>query len=296
MKKIILLLVLLIGTGYLKAQTGTAKEIVFVNEFKSGNKLDDRINAAIRNNIIEGLIEAKRLVVKDIKSDAQFQAELTKRRSDASISEEEFGFDILRNMNARWVVGGTITRVEAIKKRDSSGKYYYDGAIDVSVNIVDVATGTITETKTITTTGGALLSGFTEGTSIGDTEEDAIASSCKILKTRAKNFTEEYFTLKGNILEVASEKKGKAEEVYIDLGESLGVKKGDIFEVFEQRMIAGRKSRKKIGELKVKTVEGDDISLCNVTKEGKIIFDKMQALEENETLTIESRPRANILF
>ena len=63
------------------------------------------------------------------------------------------------------------------------------------------------------------------------------------------------------------------------------MKKGDIFEVFEQRVIVGRKSRKKIGELKVKTVEGDDISLCNVTKEGKVIFEKIQALEENQSLS-----------
>ena len=200
-------------------------------------------------------------------------------------------------MNARWVIAGTVTRVEAVRKKNSDGKYFYDAAIDVSANIIDVATGTITETKTITTDGGGLLSGFTEGTTIGDTDNEAIASACLVLKSRAFVFFFVFFTLKGAILEVASEKKGKAEEVYISLGETSGVKKGDIFEVFEQRVIVGRKSRKKIGDLKVKTVEGDDISLCNVTKEGKVIFEKIQALEENQSLSIESRPKTqNVLF
>lgn len=299
MNRFTLLLLLLIGTFSMRAQTTetTGKEIVFVNEFKTTGYLESSTVSAIRSNIIEGLIDAKRLIVKDIKSDAQFQAEMTKRAADASVSEEEYGFTVLRNMNARWVITGTVTRVEAVRKKNTDGKYYYDAAINVSANIIDVATGTITETKTITTDGGGLLSGFTEGTTIGDTDNEAIANACLVLKTRAKAFAEEFFTLKGVILEVASEKKGKAEEVYISLGETSGVKKGDIFEVFEQRVIAGRKSRKKIGELKVKTVEGDDISLCNVTKEGKVILEKIQSLEENQSLSIESRPKTpNILF
>ena len=241
------------------------------------------------------MIDAKRLIVKDLKSDAQFQAEMTKRAADASVSEEEYGFTVLRNMNARWVIAGTITHVEAVRKKYSDGSYYYDAAINVSANIIDVASGTITETKTITTEGNALidLTGIGKETTIGNTEEEAIANASKVLKNKAKSFAEGCFPLKGTILEVASEKKGKAEEVYISLGETSGVKKGDIFDVFEQRVIAGRNSRKKIGELKVKAVEGDDISLCNVTKEGKVILEKIQALEENQSLSIESRSKSN---
>ncbi|RKU84148.1 hypothetical protein DW033_20470 [Parabacteroides sp. AF39-10AC] len=297
MNRIALLLLLLIGAFSMRAQTTetTGKEIVFVNEFKGSGNLEGSTIAAIRNNIIEGLIDAKRLIVKDLKSDAQFQAEMTKRAADASVSEEEYGFTVLRNMNARWVIAGTITHVEAVRKKYSDGSYYYDAAINVSANIIDVASGTITETKTITTEGNALidLTGIGKETTIGNTEEEAIANASKVLKNKAKSFAEGCFPLKGTILEVASEKKGKAEEVYISLGETSGVKKGDIFDVFEQRVIAGRNSRKKIGELKVKAVEGDDISLCNVTKEGKVILEKIQALEENQSLSIESRSKSN---
>ena len=118
MNRIALLLLLLIGAFSMRAQTTetTGKEIVFVNEFKGSGNLEGSTIAAIRNNIIEGLIDAKRLIVKDLKSDAQFQAEMTKRAADASVSEEEYGFTVLRNMNARWVIAGTITHVEAVRK------------------------------------------------------------------------------------------------------------------------------------------------------------------------------------
>lgn len=297
MKNIAILFILFAGIFNMQAQQGVSKEIVFVNEVKPGGSLPENIAASIRNNVIEGLIASRRLVVKDIKSDAQFQNELSKRAADASISEEEYGFTILRNMNARWVVGGTITRVEAIQKKSSDGSRYFDGQINVSLNIIDVSTGTISNTKSISSENSTLLGGFAEGSSFGDTEEEAIANACLLLKKRAKAFAEENFSLKGIILEVASEKKGKAEEVYIGLGELNGVKKGDIFEVFEKKIIVERETLKKIGELKVKAVEGDEISLCDVTKEGKVILEKIQGLEDGKFLIVESRPKKqNILF
>ena len=124
MKKLFLFLVLLVGVMSLHAQTSTTKEIAYVKDIKPSGNLAQKYTDAIRAQIMQGLLDSKRLVVKDIKSDQQFQSEWAKRTTDASVSEEEYGFQILRNLNARWVIGGSITTVET-KKEDS----YYSAKI-----------------------------------------------------------------------------------------------------------------------------------------------------------------------
>ena len=284
MKKLFLFLVLLVGVMSLHAQTSTTKEIAYVKDIKPSGNLAQKYTDAIRAQIMQGLLDSKRLVVKDIKSDQQFQSEWAKRTTDASVSEEEYGFQILRNLNARWVIGGSITTVET-KKEDS----YYSAKIIVNLDIIDVATGTVDAQETFSSELSIIEIG-TQSTT-GSTEDEAINNAAKVLAKRAKVFAENNFELYGAILEVSLDKKGKAEEVYIDLGEAAGVKEKDVFEVFETRVVAGRTSKKKIGELKVTAVEGDDLALCKVTKSGDVILQKMQALGEGEQLKIESKPK-----
>ena len=289
MRKLFLFLALLIGVMSLHAQTSTTKEIAYVKDIKPSGSLAQKYTDAIRAQIMQGLLDSKRLVVKDIKSDQQFQSEWAKRTTDASVSEEEYGFQILRNLNARWVIGGSITTVET-QKKDS----YYSAKIIVNLDIIDVSTGTVDAQETISTQTD--VSEFFSQSTTGRTEEEALNNATQVLAKRAKVFAENNFELYGVILEVSLEKKGKAEEVYIDLGEASGVKEKDVFEVFETRVVAGRTSQKKIGELKVIGVEGDDLALCKVTKSGDVILQKMQALGEGEQLKIESKPKKQIVI
>jgi hypothetical protein len=120
----------------------------------------------------------------------------------------------------------------------------------------------------------------------GSTIEQAVAqtkTSSYSIGGSMKELVEDYFKLKGSILEISAEKKKKATEVYIDLVTLVGVQKNQRFDVFIEREIAGRISQKKIGELKVDAVEGDDIALCKVTKGGEEI---KQAVGEGQKITI----------
>ncbi|MCC8113065.1 MAG: hypothetical protein LIP03_03550 [Bacteroidales bacterium] len=74
------------------------------------------------------------------------------------------------------------------------------------------------------------------------------------------------------MLELDEVKKDEAKKLYIGVGELLGVKKDVTFDVCVIREVAGRPSRKVIGEIKVTEVAGDDISLCEVKKGGKEIY------------------------
>ena len=71
---------------------------------------------------------------------------------------------------------------------------------------------------------------------------------------------------------MADTKGSEVKTLYISVGDALGAKKGQKYDVREVRTIAGRESRKTIGEIEVVDVEGDDISLCKVKKVGKEIY------------------------
>ena len=74
--------------------------------------------------------------------------------------------------------------------------------------------------------------------------------------------------------------------MYIDLGADDGAYKGQQFDVLTVKTIAGKEARTLIGRLKIEEVEGDEISLCKVTKGS----DKIKAaLDEGENLMVVSR-------
>ena len=89
-------------------------------------------------------------------------------------------------------------------------------------------------------------------------------------------------------LEELEEEEQKKEErtVYIDLGNNSQVEKGQQFNIYVLKSIAGREARQEIGRVKIEEGMGDELSLCKVTKgekEGKT------ALDQEKTLVIISR-------
>ncbi len=93
------------------------------------------------------------------------------------------------------------------------------------------------------------------------------------------------FPLYASIVEGSTVKNDKQKEVYIDLGEYMGVQHGMHFYVYTIKTVAGREARNELGRLKVVNVMGDDISLCKVTRGGREI---KTAIEAGETLLITS--------
>lgn len=94
------------------------------------------------------------------------------------------------------------------------------------------------------------------------------------------------FPLHASIIEAGEVKKDKQKEVFIDLGAANGAYKGVQFDVFLVKTVAGKEARTMIGRLKIEEVQGDEISLCKVTKGS----DKIKnALDQGQTLMITSR-------
>lgn len=116
--------------------------------------------------------------------------------------------------------------------------------------------------------------------------EKAINNALERLTSKVANFYNQMFPLRASIIEKGEVKKDKQKGVYIDLGAADGVYKGQPFDVFLVKTIAGKEAKTIIGRLKIEEVEGDEISLCKVTKGADMI---KTALDENHVLLITSR-------
>lgn len=81
------------------------------------------------------------------------------------------------------------------------------------------------------------------------------------------------YPLRGHMLEKGFEKgkKQKLQDFYIDLGSDHRLFNGAHVDVYTVKRIAGRIARQHIGSAKVLEVQGNDISLCKVLRNGNLI-------------------------
>ena len=263
MRKILLLVVCALCSlaGYCQNfDEPKGKPTVFIDYFKRSSDSPFAWVEGLRNTVIEGI---------------------QKRRSSANISSgddnEMDRLAVMEQLGAQFIITGQVSSMTAAYK-SKDGKSYYDGSVSYTLKVINAKNGTLVGTKTFQ------HSGLTGGT--GANKEEAIANTIGYAVHSMRDFVDEYFKMEGTILEVNSEKKGKAEEVYINLGTMHGVKDAQKFTVYVVREVAGREAKREIGRLTVKAVEGDDISLCKVQKGGEEI---MKAIREELPIKIVSR-------
>lgn len=203
------------------------------------------------------------------------------RPSDGPLSQAE-----LSDTPPAFSADGTIASISTVSKTDtktdSKGKKYsetsYTGIIVVTVNLKDPYDGTLVNSQTF---------------SIGDGElnwapsvEKAVSNALESLTKNVSGYYNHLYPLHASIVEKGEIKKNKQKDVYIDLGAADGVYKGQQFDVFLVNIIAGKEAPTNIGRLKIEEVEGNDISLCKVTKGA----DKIKAaLDDGQTLLVTSR-------
>lgn len=81
---------------------------------------------------------------------------------------------------------------------------------------------------------------------------------------------------RGNVLRANEVKKEKAESVFINVGTSQELHKGDTFAVYESFDVDGQEGQKQIGTLSITEVQGPQLSLCKVKKGEKEIYAALQ--------------------
>lgn len=257
------------------------KPTVFIDYFNRSVDAPFAWVEGLRNTVIEGIQKMERVILIDVDAQDALRIE-SQRRASANISSGEDNemdrLSAMEQLGAQYIITGQVSSMTAAYKKDKDGKGYYDGSVSYTLKVINPKNGTLIGTKTFQHSG---LTGAT-----GANKEEAVANTIKSAVYSMRDFVDEYFKMEGTILEVNSEKKGKAEEVYINLGSMHGVKDAQKFTVYVVREIAGREAKKEIGRLTVKEVEGDDISLCKVQKGGEEI---LKAIRNEQPIKIISR-------
>ena len=176
------------------------------------------------------------------------------------------------------IVDGTINYISTTvefklqsNKKDKIPQYY--AQIGLTLNLKDRASGTVLNSQMFEVN----KSGWAWVKSI----DSAMKSAMEGLRAKVMKYYNAAYPYSANILERGTETTDKQKELYIDLGSMHGVHEGTHFDVYVIGSIGGKETRKLIGRLKVRQIEGNEVSLCKVVsgkKEIKAALDAHQKL------------------
>lgn len=198
---------------------------------------------AVRAAIVRGMSDSFRL-----------------RAVDGPLTEEE------KESPYAFYVDATVSNISSATKTETQTyeekgekktrtRTYYRGEIGVTLLVKNAADDSVVDSPVFN------ISAY--DSSWFETVQGAMNSALKVLSRDICRYFDAMLPLTGTLLEL----NGK--EAYIDLGFTHGIGKGQVLQVFAIREIAGKTARKQIAKLKVKSVEGDEISLCKVSAGAK---------------------------
>lgn len=236
------------------------KKTVLVEEFTAEGYFSDSDIRSLRDKVIQALLKTGRVNVIDITKDPTSDGDYTILKG--YIHTPNVSTETLRGENR----GETHTMT------------------DVSVNY------TITMVNPNSGDQGISFMFKTRGNSIVSSEDKVIADACQSARLSMKKMVEVVFPVKGKILMIDEERNGTAQTVYINLGASNGIKKGQKFDVTVIKNVAGDKIFKTIG-----TITADEVSetkcLCDVNDGNVPIFNYMNS---NTELLVNTREKKGL--
>ena len=190
------------------------------------------------------------------------------------------GLQVAPNDETNIIVDGIINYISitrelkmASNKRDRVPQFY--AQIGLTLNVKDAVTGTVINSQVFEVN--------KSGWSWVNSNDTAIKKALESLRKKVGKYYDTAYPYTAHILERGVEKKDKQKELYIDLGAIHGLQEGTHFDVYIIGSIGGKETRKQIGRLKVKSIEGDEVSLCKVSSGGK---DIKAAIDAGQNLLI----------
>lgn len=292
-KKAVLFIACAVSVLSVSAQEEAEKEKaskpnVLIEYFERPEGLSDTWAESLRNSVIEGISATNRVKVMDVAAYPALAAEKARRESgELSAGDDLERLKVMKQEGANFLIQGRITSIVTTKNKTDDGDIYYTATCAYTLKVINPTDGKSVSTKTF-----KHGDGLTD-VIIADTEDEAVAKVSQKAVKAVRELVEDAFKLQGTILEITLEKKGEAKEVYISMGSDHGVGDGAYFSVCIEREVANRTSQKEIGQLKVKDVEGGELTLCEVKKGGKEI---KAAMEGGQKVIVKNMPKPKSFF
>lgn len=285
MKKLFLLTVGFLFCFMCMAQDGNAKKTLLVDYFTYTKNIGDSYPTMLRNAIIGALQETGRLNIIDASLESSLQLEEDRRSSEAALSDDKSRNEEIKKLGADYMMRIHVTTMSGVRKTLDDGSVYYDGLINFTLTVINVADGTVKVSKPFT------YSGLNAKT--GDTPEAAVLATTDYIKMSMTKFMNENFKVESTIVQIEKCGKKGAEMVYVNCGSGSGIEKGQLFDVFLVKEVAGKKLKTKIGQLKAEEVQAEDMTLCKVLKGGEEI--KKASDEQKEMPVLSGKKRESLL-
>lgn len=277
MKKLILSLLMLccVLTTVTAQESSATKETLIVDYLTIPKGIKPGYRAlvdGIRANVIAEIIKTNKVNVIDVATEAFFQDQMDAAASEdalnSAFSGEEVREAASKQFGAKYALQGNISHMNGVRGKLEDGTIYYTGELSISFKVINLVDGTLVHADDYK------FSGITAQTS--STPENAVNKTSDYAIVKIPNFIRTAFPTTGKILDVVEVKKGEAKSVYIDLGENVGIKKGDKFDVFQVKKLGERTTQTEVGSLSVTEVAGVDVSVCKVSKCGALVVQSLQ--------------------
>ena len=278
MRKLLLFTIILLTLS--NKTLAQKKKIIAITAFESADSsIPQSYIKAIENKVIAAFNKTGRFILVDRTNMNRVMQEKELQKSEEFMDGKRVSQDKMQGAEA--IVTGIISGVTYSSSTMQDGSKSYNATINLSLRVIDVETGQVLANDVIyaeQSFGGALLSTVVK---TNPTKEKAFYRALNGLTKSIDKFVNKRFPLTTGIVQITDAKGGKARKVLLNLGESLGIRKGNYLKVMELKNIkVGNKTlvRKiEIGKLKVERVEGDELSEAKVIKGGKEILAKFNA-------------------
>jgi len=265
----------------------TSKPNVFIDYFWRPSNVSFNVAEQLRNYVIEGIRNTKRVDLIDVDSQDALKIEQARREEGVDSEGDADRLKVMSQSGANFLIQGRITSIVVEKKTTDDGGVYYTAVLNYTLKCINPNDGKLVHSQTFKY-GGELLNLETS-----NTPDEAVVKACRSAVKAVVSFVDSSFPVFGKVLEAENVDKDKIKTCFISVGENAGVNVKDKFSINILREIAGRKSLKAIGELEVKAVEGEDLSVAEVKKGGKEL---KQALDAGQTVVIKSMVKKQGIF
>lgn len=225
---------------------------------------------AVRSAILKGMTEAYRLHVVD--------GPLTKEEAETIGAIYVDGtLNNISTTTKNEVVEYEEKNKEGEKVKKTRTDVYYRALLSVTLHVKDAMTDAVIASPSFSISESDM--------SWVNSPQKAVDNAVTRLSRLVTKFFDGMYPLTCQIIERGGIKNDKQKQVYIDLGSAHGLHEGQTFAIYTKRMIGGKEARNQVARLRVKKIEGDEVSFCKVLSGGR---DLKTALDEGLELIVET--------
>ena len=281
------LVLALIGVGFYSSVSAQEKICVGIMKFTNSIENDtDKIAASMAEETTStSFVKTKRFTIVDRAKMDSLNAEKELQKSEAFIDGKTI--ETSKGLGAQYLISGNVNSASITESITNEGQKYYGCTVTIVLKVINVSTGQVIASETISKGSGTALFSMPS-----DTAQDALNKAVKGLDVGIDKFVKTNFPVIFAIAEIQEvNKKNEAKTVLISGGNAFGLKKGDKLKVVEISIleVGGKKleRKKEIGELKINKVEDDNFSSCSVSSGGADINAKFIAKANLQIITKE---------